>query len=235
MLTYLQIAHKAFKAPKRQPAFQAFEDVELEAARALVAEEAAAVQLEIAANAGGSLPEVAEVADLQVRRAERFLVPFVHEEGLPRCLQDELRASHIYDASTGHLVPRGEATSALRRSAAEDQLNGLISHYAREKARLDKQTQRLGLLTRGYEDRSAALNRGIGAAASERVDEQIKLSCFAALASGEEFALSSRLSGAQSAMSEAAAQERQLQSRYAALLREIDSLRLRLLTAGISV
>jgi len=123
-----------------------------------LAEEAAAVQLEIAANAGAHHPEVAGGSlYLQVRRAERFLVPSVHEEGLPRCLQDELLlASHIYDASTGHLVPRGEATSALRRSAAEDQLNGLISHYAREKARLDQQTRRLGLAdSRRTEDRSA--------------------------------------------------------------------------------
>ena len=61
-----QISHKSFKAPKRLPAFPTFDDAELEAARTLVADEVAALQLEVAQAAGGSLPEVEEVAALQV-------------------------------------------------------------------------------------------------------------------------------------------------------------------------
>ena len=144
-----------------------------------------------------------------------------------------MRSGHVYDPGTGQLVAFSNASAAQLNSVAEAEFGALAAHHAREKARLDKQSQRLVLLTRGYEERAAALNRGISAAAADRVDEQIKLSCFAALAAGEEVALPTRLQAAHAAMSDAVAQERQLQARYSAKLREIDGLRLRLMSAGI--
>ena len=150
-------------------------------------------------------------------------------------LQDSLRLNYVYDAVTGNLVERSKATPIQLRADAEAQFMALATQHAKEKARLDKQVQRLSLLTRGYEERASALNRGIAAASTDRVDEQIKLSCFAALAAGEESALANRLATAQASMTTAALQERELQARYASQLREIDGLRQRLITAGIEV
>ena len=144
-----------------------------------------------------------------------------------------MRERTVYDALTGSLVEKAGANAQQLRAAVEFQFAALAAFHAREQVRLDKQAQRLALLTRGYEERAGALNRGIAAAATERIDEQIKLSCFVTLAAGEDEALASRLATAQAAMNDAASQERTLQARYAALLRQIDGLRLHLVSAGV--
>jgi hypothetical protein len=208
----LQITHKSFKAPKRAPAFQMFEDDELSAARSLVAEEEMTVQLELAQAADGTLPSNNDIA----------------------VMQDDVRMNYAY-LPAGQVVKRSAATALELRLVLETEFSSLGAHYAREKSRLDRLQQRLTLLTKGYEERSASLNRSVFAAASERVDEQIKFSCFVALAKGEAAAVPARLAATETALAEVLAQERELQARYASSLREIDSLRLQLVTAGVEV
>ena len=84
----LQLPHKSFKAPKRAPAFQSFEDDELSAARSLVAEEAVNVQFELTQAANCVLPSDIDVA----------------------VLQDSVRADHIYDHATGQVIARAAAS-----------------------------------------------------------------------------------------------------------------------------
>ncbi len=213
LIFLLQLAHKNFKTSKRAPAFQAFEDEELSTARNLVAEEEVSVQLELAQAAGGTLPSTDDIS----------------------ALQDSIRAEYVYVPTTGQTLARSAATPQQICGSLENQFAALAAHHGKEKARLDRLQQRLVLLTKGYEERSSTLNRGIASIASERIDEQIKFACFVALAKGEGIALPARLASTEAILSEVMAQERELQSRYASSLREIDSLRLQLVAAGIAI
>lgn len=206
-----QVAHKFFKPPRRAAALADLSDDQLAAARALIEAEVTNVRIE-AENAIG-----AEI------NADSYSEAW-----------DRVAADHVYLPSSHGYVSASQATSSSSSSPAqrEEYLSALKQRWealhtawSREQARLGKVEEKLRVLTKGFEMRTAALTKQMEQSASEATDKAIELACFVRLAHDEASALPARIAVASVLAQEEQDREKQLQQRYADLMREMDQLR----------
>ena len=199
--SFSQFDHPAFKRPKRAPALAEFPDVELAAASALVAEEASHLRLDLALASTDDAPDSID------------------------SVWGSVYASHVYLRRTREYVPKASAPPAEVCAALREEHASLSALADRDGKRVSKLHARLGVLTKGYEARAAALNSNIAAAADEGLNSAIELSAFTRLAHDEASALTSRIARAHADWARETERERALQERYAKLVRELDDLR----------
>jgi hypothetical protein len=215
-----QIAHKFFRAPKRAPALAELGDDAMAAARAEA--EAEAVNVRIAAENAEGRPLDADAYG---------------------AVWAAVASTHAYLPTSRTLVPRAEAAAggvgaggagapADLLSSLQHTFETLAGAFNREQARLAKVEARVSKLQLGFEARAAKLGAAMAAGAAEGADKAIEVAAYARLAADEAAALPARLARAQAEAQEEADRERALQARYAALMREMDTLQTALAGGG---
>jgi hypothetical protein len=208
----LQILHRAFKKPKRAAPLESFEDEELRAARALLAEETALLKLSAELEHGQDTTAPSVLATLKT-----------------------IAADTVYLPSVSDLIPNSSATSGNHVESLRGEFDTIASAYARDAARLAKLEQRIGVLLKGYEIRANKVEVAVSTLAAEELNKTIEYACYVRLAHDEAVALPARLSAVSGALAEAGATESQLQARYRNLVAEITDLRKLLASAGVTV
>lgn len=146
-----------------------------------------------------------------------------------------VESEFVFVPSAGGAVRRAAATPAQCSELARDEFTALSAAFARDGGRLGKIETRLGVLTAGYEARTAALGKAMAALTQAQRNKEIELAACTRRAHDEAAALPARLAAASEAHEAANAREQALQRRYAAALSSIADLKAKLTSAGMEV